>query len=272
MTQTDTPTQATPDHPAKWSDPVLAELYDIATGEATRKGKALCVLDPFAGVGRARLESALGDAARIVQGVELQELWVVDPLTQQGDATDLWQFDAGQFDAIFTSPCYGNRMADDHDNRDPCAACAGTGKRGGDDDLPPTDEHRCSTCKGSGLSRRNTYRHRLGRPLTAGTAANLRYVAGRRGNKYRRLHEAAWAEVHRVLRPYGAFLLNVSNHLESVDGRLVEHRCMEWHLDHLIRNGFRLEALYPISTRRLGQGANSDTRPDHEFVLILRKR
>lgn len=262
------------DHPATYSAEVLPFIRHAMAAIAA-SGPSLFgpprVLDPFGGTG-IKLHTLADEVGVESVAVELEPEWAAcHPRNVVGDATRL-EFPDESFDLVATSPCYGNRMADDHDNRDPCAACAGTGKRGGDDDLPPTDEHRCSTCKGSGLSRRNTYRHRLGRPLTAGTAANLRYVAGRRGNKYRRLHEAAWAEVHRVLRPYGAFLLNVSNHLETVDGRLVEHRCMEWHLDHLIRNGFRLEALYPINTRRLGQGANGDTRPDHEFVLILRKR
>lgn len=262
MTQTDTPTQATPDHPAKWSDPVLAELYDIATGEATRKGKALCVLDPFAGVGRARLESALGDAARIVQGVELQELWVVDPLTQQGDATDLWQFDAGQFDAIFTSPCYGNRMADKHQANDPCKTCRGRGRlplQG-----PTAGSLECGQCKGSGKSRRNTYAHELrrqGSDLAEGSAAGLQW-----GRAYRRFHQEFLDEAFRVVATDGLLVINMSNHLRPSGEQLV----VEWWVNELIVRGVRLQEVRRVDTRRQRHGANGERRVDGEVIIVAR--
>lgn len=286
---------ANDDHPATYSAEVLPYIRQVMAQAASMPPSIFGtprVLDPFGGTG-VKLHTLADEVGIDSVAVELEPEWAAcHPRNVHGDATAL-EFDDESFDIVATSPCYGNRMADDHENRDACGTCGGggcavTGCDGGDGvqgwgdpaevdhyaDVPVhVDEHvRCSVCKGAGLSRRNTYRHRLGRALSKGTAANLRFVAGPRGNKYRRLHERAWAEVHRVLRPYGVFVLNVSNHLETIDGQVVEHRCTEWHIDHLVRNGFRLEAIYPITTRRQKQGANGDTRPDHEFVIILRKR
>lgn len=265
---------ANTDHPATYSAevlPYISHLMDRAAASGPSLFGPPRVLDVFGGSG-VKLHD-LADAAGVESwATELEPEWAANhPRNIVADATRL-PFADESFDLVATSPCYGNRMADDHEAKDPCKTCAGTGKRAGDDDLPPTDANTCPVCKGSGLSRRHTYRHRLGRPASKGTATNLRYVAGPRGNRYRRLHVAAWAEVHRVLRPYAPFLLNVSNYLETVDGSLVEHRVMEWHLDHLLRHGFALDALIPISTRRQRQGANGDTRPDHEFVILLHKR
>lgn len=255
------------DHPATYSAEVLPFIAG-AMAQLAATGDTLWgaprALDLFGGDGLKF--HALGDAHDVeTWATELEAEWAANhPRNLVADATRL-PFADESFDLVTTSPCYGNRMADDHDAKDPCKTCEGNPGRA------TTSEDWCPVCKGTGLSRRNTYKHRLGKPLTKGTAANLRFVPGRRGNRYRRLHERAWAEVHRVLRPYAPFVLNVSNHLETVDGRVVEHRAVEWHLATALRLGFRLEAIHPIATRRQRQGANGDTRPDHEFVLVFRK-
>lgn len=257
------------DHPATYSKEILPYI-DAAVADLAARGETLFgpprILDVFAGTGVKFHAIAEAHGVDSV-GIELEPEWSANhPRNIVGNATAL-PFDDASIDLVFTSPCYGNRMADDHDAKDPCKACDGTGW---DDETAPTGVD-CKACKGSGFSRRNTYKHRLGRALSAGTAANLRYVAGRRGDKYRRLHVAAWAEVHRVLHPYGRFGLNVSNYLETVGEETIEHRPTEWHLDHLVRHGFRLEAIHPVGTRRQKNGANAEARAESEFVLWFRK-
>jgi tRNA G10 N-methylase Trm11 len=106
------------------------------------------VLDPFAGTGR------VNDLGLDSVGVEIEPEWAgMSPRTLVGDATAL-PFPAGTFGAVITSPTYGNRMADHHDARDG--------------------------------SRRTTYRHLLGRPLSAGNAGAMQW-----GEPYQDLHRQA---------------------------------------------------------------------------------
>lgn len=279
-----------PRHPAKWTPVILDRIEAIVAG-VVAAGPYLSgpvrVLDPFAGVseGVHRFARRWPDEVETV-GVELEPEWCVQPGTVQGNATTLPDEWAEGFDVVATSPCYGNRMADKHEARDACGTCAGSGCRArgckgaalhtfapGTDRIDD-DHRRCSTCKGEGLSMRHTYKHALGSPLSVGSAAGLQWADGPRGDPYRRLHVEAWAEVWRVLRPYGLFLLNVSNHVR--DDR--EQRVVEWHLGHLLglagdggRLRWRLDGIMPIETPRLGHGANGQTRVDHEFLLALRK-
>src|SRR5437868_9381022 len=99
------------------------------------------VLDPFAGVGGIHTLAALGIAHTV--GVELEpECALQHPRNIVGSALAL-PFPDDTFDAIVTSPCYGNRMADHHDAKD--------------------------------ASRRNTYTHALGRPLAFANAGSLQW-------------------------------------------------------------------------------------------------
>lgn len=79
------------------------------------------------------------------------------------------------FDALVTSPTYGNRMADTY-----------------------VDE-----------TRRNTYTAGLG-PLHADNTGALQW-----GEKYRAAHRAIYAECRRVLKPAARVVLNVSNHIRE---------------------------------------------------------
>src|SRR5207302_7210410 len=93
------------------------------------------VLDPFAGSGR------IHEITDNAVGIEIEPEWAdLHPHTHCGNALDLPFADA-VFDVICTSPTYGNRMADHHDAKDD--------------------------------SRRNTYRHALGRPLHADNSCQL---------------------------------------------------------------------------------------------------
>lgn len=259
-----------PEHPAKFSAPIL-EVLAARVGAVADAGPYLTgpvrVLDPFAGVGGVHRLARPGEIETV--GVEIEPEWANQhPDTIVGDATKL-PFEDGSFDVVATSPCYGNRMADQHEAKDACKRCAGTG-RATEVRIDPTGQNEpvtvCRTCKGSGLSRRYTYRHMLGRPLSEGSAAGLRF-----GPAYETLHRRAWAEARRVLRPYGLLLLNVSNHIETVKGVQVEKPVVEWHLQHLVRNGWHLTDLTPVSTRRMTHGANRESRVENEFVIGLRR-
>ncbi len=146
-----------------------------------------------------------------------------------GDATDLPTEWSGRFEACVTSPCYGNRMADTYvDGSD-----------------------------------RITYTARLGRKLSANNAGSMQW-----GAKYRELHEKAWREVHRILKPSGLFVLNVSDHIRK--GKRVY--VSQWHLSTVKSLGFLLIDVKAVKTRRMRRGQNYDKRVDEEYIYVFRKR
>ncbi|NQV07969.1 hypothetical protein HQ535_15635 [bacterium] len=156
-------------HPATFSVEILAAV-DRALGP-----DVVTVLDPFAGTGRIH---ELRERGRMTFGVEIEPEWAaLSEWTETGDSRHL-PFDDCSFDAVATSPAYGNRMADQYDGRD------GT--------------------------RRYTYRLALGRPLTDGNGGGLQW-----GDTYRNLHAEVWGEAVRVLRPGGRLVLNISDHIRK---------------------------------------------------------
>lgn len=166
-------------HCAKFTDALLPVALDLLDGvlaadiwrDPVFKGPAPRVLDPFAGTGKGveYLRSAGYDAV----GVELEPEWAhLSPHVFRGSALTLpWR--DGEFDVVFTSPTYGNRMAD----RDQRESVSGT------------------------------YMKSLGHEASTDSSCHLQW-----GPKYRAFHELAWAEADRVLRPGGYFLLNCKNH------------------------------------------------------------
>lgn len=262
MTAASDQTLAPADHPAEYSPEVLEAIDEVLASNHPLSPRAgLRILDPYAGKGSG--VDAWAATGYDAIGVELEPEWgCASPRIVQGSALLLPDLDlGGSFDAVITSPCYGNRMADNHEAKDPCAACNGTGKRGGDDDLEPTPENRCPTCKGSGLSSRITYRHKLGRMPTPGSAAVLQW-----GNAYRHHHSQFVHAAIAVAEPEALLIVNMKNHIR--DGR--EQLVTEWWVNTLLVRGCRLLEVRPVRTQGMGFGANADARTDREFLIVVR--
>lgn len=164
--------------------------------------------------------------------IEIEPEWAEIASAEVGNALDL-QYPDGFFDACATSPCYGNRMADHF------------------------EDHQ----KEKGY-KRHTYRHYLGRPLHPDNAGQLQW-----GKKYRDFHRRAWAEVYRVLRSGGRFILNISDHIRA--GKRVE--VSEWHCSTILQLGFQLENCFTVETPRQRHGANRNLRVDHENIYVFKK-
>ena len=210
-------------HPAKFSDPILDVIARYLQPEWN-------VLDPFAGVGRVH---ELGErvGCRTV-GVEIEPEWAnVHPKTVVGDALRLPEEWTGVFDAIVTSPTYGNRMADHHEAKDG--------------------------------SRRITYRHTLGRALSDNNSGQLQW-----GKKYRSFHERAWNEAVRVLRVDGVFVLNISDHVRA--GKVMPVTAWHLAVLRG-KCGLELVERVEVETTRMRFGENREMRVAHETVAVLRK-
>ena len=159
-----------PRHPAQYTPALLPIMAGMLCG-------ARRVLDPFAGKGGVFKLGAWLPGVEI-HGVEIEPEWAsCDARVTQGNALHL-PWPAGAFDAICTSPTYGNRLADHHHARD--------------------------------ASRRRSYTHDLGRPLHPDNAGRLHW-----GDAYRDFHGRAWAEARRVLEPNGRFVLNCKDHVRG---------------------------------------------------------
>lgn len=112
-------------------------------------------------------------------------------------------------------------------------------------------------------SRRTTYRHLLGRPLSAGNAGAMQW-----GEPYRELHRRAWGEVRRVLVPDGLFILNAKDHVRG--GAPVP--VVGWHLETLAGLGFEEVERHEVPTPGNRYGANRSARVAHEVVAVLRRQ
>jgi SAM-dependent methyltransferase len=177
-------------HPAKFTEAMVGRATEFLRDYDR-------VLDPFAGVGLVHL------LPNETVGVEIEPEWAaMHPKTVVGDALRL-PFARWGFDAVFTSPTYGNRLADHHNAQDG--------------------------------STRRSYTHDLGRTLHENNTGSLQW-----GETYRHLHLMAWGEVLRVVRPGGRFVINVKNHIRGgVEVPVVEWHLSHilqfgWELAHVV--------------------------------------
>ena len=138
-----------------------------------------------------------------------------------------------KFDAVLTSPTYGNRMADDFEASD--------------------------------ISKRITYRHKLGRKLSKGTTSNLHY--GRKNKKYEDFHTKIWKVCVDVLKDDGVFILNCKDFISS--GTVME--VTQWHVDILESYGLSVVEYTRVPSRGMRFGSNSQQRIDYENVVCLKK-
>ena len=159
-------------HPAKYTDCFFDQFYELLKDKEN-------VLDPFAGTGKIGKLKEYGFKGKIYAN-ELEMEWLsdnsynCDVLTFQ-DAEFL-DYPPQFFDAICTSPTYGNRMADHHEAKD------GT--------------------------KRNTYTHCLGRTLTDGNTGKMQW-----GIEYREKHERIYKHLVGLMKNGGVFVLNIKNHI-----------------------------------------------------------
>lgn len=255
------PVQALPDadervppNPATFNDRIIARLASELREFLGETGK---ILDPFAGPGGIHALRPLGWET---YGVEIERDWARgSSYTFLGDATQLTGMRSimrrRPFDAVVTSPTYGNRMADHHEARDPCRECNGEGG-------PVDDVRRCPTCNGSGLTRRHTYRHEIGHALNERNTGGMQW-----GDQYRDMHRLAWTQCWEVLREDGLLILNVKDHVR--DGNL--QGVPGWHVRTLQSLGFLIENVTALATGGMRHGANHTLRADAELVITFRK-
>ena len=161
-----TSTTSHPRHPAKYTDSLIPVMRKMLNG-------VHMVLDPFAGTGKI---FEVGVNKTFAIEIEMEWARMRDGIIV-ADALKL-PFKDSFFDAVCTSPCYGNRMADSFNSKDG--------------------------------SYRNTYHHALGRKPHSNSAATLQW-----GKRYRSFHLKAWQEVRRVLKPNGVFVLNIKDHFRN---------------------------------------------------------
>lgn len=238
-------TTTIPKHPAPFSDALLPRFAKVLMEHRPPTGRPLGILDPFAGIGRIHelpsyfTDRYPGDVVTV--GVELMPKWAAahaPTYTYVGDATTIltdhpdWK---ATFDAVVTSPCYGNRMADHHEAKDD--------------------------------SERRSYRHYYGDDFFTDAPREQNAGAMAFGDDYKRLHERAWAQVYDLLVPGGLFLLNVKNHIRN--GEIVNVAL--WHRHTVRAIGFEHLTTKIVQLRGYRYGENTEHRIDHELIYVFRK-
>jgi SAM-dependent methyltransferase len=221
-------------HPAPYSQAILRFLAN--GGLLPETGT---VLDPFAGVGKVH---TLAKAGLTTIGVEIEPEWAAcHPRTICGNALEL-PFENDSIDCAVTSPVFGNRMSDSH------AAKDGSHRRSYTHDLR----------RMTGDDERKLH------PDNAGTMYCWQ-------PRYWTLHERAWREVHRVLRPGARFILNVSDCYRTHNGTRRREPVVATHRSVCEAIGFTVEATHDVVTPRMRRGQNHESRAEAEVIIVMRK-
>lgn len=208
-------------HPARYSPQLIPHFEKLLSGYAR-------IIDPFAGTGE-RLRTIRPDAVLN----ELEQDWAtVSPGAVCGDALHL-PFAEHTFDAVITSPTYGNRMADSFVDRQP-----------------------------QKKYKRNTYTHALSKQLRANNSGAMQW-----GVRYCEFHKMAWREAIRILRPGGRFVLNISDHIRNGAREPVSN----WHYGCLIWLGMEFVERLEVATPRQRQGQNGTARVECEYIFVMEK-
>jgi hypothetical protein len=201
------------------------------------------LLDPFCGSGR------IADLADLYTcyGIEIEAEWADQARRRglaevwTGRAEDVLAAWAGQrrFHAICTSPCYGNRLADQYAP-----------------DLQ-APKHRL----------RRTYRLALGHALAEGSLAALQWT----NEGFRTQHACILERGVEVLLPGGLFFLNVKNHRREHRLQLVS----EWFLQLLLDLGLELldtrKLVAPGDQNTNTMRSRGVRGPEFEWLFFLRK-
>jgi len=203
-------------HPARYPNALMPILADTVPVDQFPK-----VLDPFAGTGR------IHQLPNETIGIEIEPEWAaLHDDTICASALSL-PFDNDSFDAIVTSPTYGNRLADAGYSATP--------------------------------DRRHSYTFDLGRKLNDENSGGMYW-----GGRYRTFHETAWAEANRVLRPGGRFVLNIKDHIKLHERQFVTGWHVT-HLMHTY--GYNLLWCEDLNTGGLPTVDGKLSMPEQIFVL-----
>lgn len=224
-------------HPATYSKQLIEPIAEILSRHCPDGG---WLLDPFAGLGQKLVQIAELSGMDPL-GVEIEpgyfRLGLTADCVSLGDATDLPWVDES-FDAAATSPCYPNGM--------------------------------CDNFQASDASIRNTYVHRLRMHLGSDyelSPHNTAALSPRRSRAaleaFYAVHQKAWNEVYRVLRPGGVFVVNTKDTVHTLFG---EHT-----RDQLREAGFTIAEQMSVSARGLLHGANYQLRVDAEELTVAVK-
>lgn len=231
-------------HPAKFTNVIMDQIERVVLAECERfdPEEPVYLFDPMGGIGGVfGLHTAIDGL--MITCIEIEKEWAEaadgnplkyicdhaihdDFLRWVGTEEDM------DWDIAVTSPTYGNRMADKHQPS-------------------PSD-----------TSKRNTYKHTLGRNLTPGSSAGMQW-----GEEYRVFHVTCWNEVYRLLKPGGLFVLNVKDHIRAG----VKQPVVAWHRAVCKQLKFILIEDIEIPVRGNRQGENHEVRVDVEHVMVLRR-
>ncbi len=223
-------------HPAEYTRGILEGIRDrnwLPMGT---------IIDPFGGTGK-RLNEILKHPNRTLVAVEIELAFVMKypQFLTLGDATEL-HFENESFDGAVTSPVYASIRLSDY-NR-PKAPSNWKGRRGYD-------------LSAKYLSNDEKYTLNVNN-----TASHVR--ASGTQEMYWELHEKAWQELYRVLRPEAPFVFNYKPRLND-DG-------LERHSKLLEIIGFNYETQFIVPSKGYTFGSNSEKRdPVGERVQLWRK-